>query len=98
MAGSRGKSFLGRFGIHIAVAALVVLWTIPTLGILVSSLRYKDQIVASGWWTALTTATHTEAGRLAGAADQVEKGGRFLIMGNLFGAGDSRTLDRKSVV
>jgi len=92
MAGSAGKSFLGRFGVHIAVAALVVLWTIPTLGILVSSLRYKDQIVASGWWTALTTATHTEAGRLAGAADQVEKNGKFLIMGNLFGASDSRTL------
>ncbi len=92
MARAPGKSFLGRFGAHIAVAAFVVLWTIPTLGILVSSLREKDQIVASGWWTALTTATHTEAGRLNGAAEQVEKDGRFLITGNLFDAGDGRTL------
>ncbi|MEP9372262.1 carbohydrate ABC transporter permease [Mesorhizobium sp. KR1-2] len=92
MAGSAGKSFLGRFGVHIAVLAFVVIWTIPTLGILVSSLRQKDQIVASGWWTALTTSTRTDAVRLAGAAYQVEKDGKFLIMGNLLGGGDSRTL------
>lgn len=92
MAGSTGKSFISRFGAHIAVLVFVVIWTIPTLGILVSSLREKDQIVASGWWTALTTSTRTDAGRLSGAADQVEKDGRFLIAGNLLGAGDSRTL------
>jgi alpha-glucoside transport system permease protein len=92
MAGSTGKSFIGRFGAHIAVFVFVVIWTIPTLGILVSSLREKDQIVASGWWTALTTSTRTDAGRLSGAADQVEKDGKFLIVGNLLGAGDGRTL------
>ncbi|WP_019172061.1 carbohydrate ABC transporter permease [Pseudaminobacter salicylatoxidans] len=92
MARAPGKSFLGRFGVHLAVAAFVILWTIPTLGILVSSLREKDQIVASGWWTALTTSTHMEAGRLASGSDQTEKDGRFLITGNLFGAGDGRTL------
>lgn len=46
MAGSTGKSFISRFGAHIAVLVFVVIWTIPTLGILVSSLREKDQIVA----------------------------------------------------
>lgn len=92
MAKARGKSFLGRFGVHLAVLAFVVVWTIPTLGILVSSLRDKDQITASGWWTALSTSSQTGAGRLGTAADQVEKDGRFLITGNLFGAGDAATL------
>ena len=44
----------------------VALWTIPTLGLLVSSLRDKDQIIASGWWTALSSSSQTEAGRAAG--------------------------------
>ncbi|TIX12406.1 MAG: carbohydrate ABC transporter permease, partial [Mesorhizobium sp.] len=50
MAASTGKSFASRFGVHIAVLIFVAIWTVPTLGILVSSLRDKDQIIASGWW------------------------------------------------
>ena len=44
-----GKSRFGRWGVHLAVLLFVVIWTIPTLGILISSLRDKDQIIASGW-------------------------------------------------
>lgn len=92
MAGSTGKSFIGRFGVHFAVLVFVVIWTIPTLGILVSSLRDKDQIIASGWWNSFSTSSQTGAGRLGTAADQVEKDGKFLIMGNLFEAGNAATL------
>ncbi|MGP2491402.1 carbohydrate ABC transporter permease [Mesorhizobium sp. PUT5] len=91
-AGAAKKSFFGRFGVHLAVFVFVALWTIPTLGILVSSLRDKDQIVASGWWTALTSSTRTEAGRLGTAADQVGEDGTYRIAGNLFDEGDARTL------
>lgn len=89
---SSGKSVIGRFGVHLAVLVFVVIWTIPTLGILVSSLRDKDQITASGWWNSFSTASQTGAGRLGTAADQVEKDGKFLIMGNLFEAGNAATL------
>ncbi len=89
---SSGKSVIGRFGVHFAVLVFVVIWTIPTLGILVSSLRDKDQIIASGWWNSFSTASQTGAGRLGTAADQVEKDGKFLIMGNLFEAGNAATL------
>ena len=92
MAGSSGKSVVGRFGVHLAVLFFVALWTVPTLGILISSLRDKDQIVASGWWTALTSSTRTEAGRLGTAADQVEKDGKFQIAGNLLESGGSREI------
>ena len=82
---SAGKSFFGKFGVHIAVFILVAIWTVPTLGILVSSLRDKDQIIASGWWNSFSSSTQTEASRLPPAASQVEKDGKFVIEGNIFG-------------
>ena len=87
MAGATGKSFVGRFGVHIAVLVFVAIWTIPTLGILVSSLRDKDQIIASGWWSSFSSSSQTEAGRLPAASAQVEKDGKFVIEGNIFGDG-----------
>src|SRR5262245_10570001 len=81
---SAGKSWFGRFGVHIAVLIFVAIWTIPTLGILVSSLRDKDQITASGWWSSLAGSVQTENGRLPPASAQKEKDGKFVIEGNLF--------------
>ena len=68
MAGATGKSAVGRLGTHVAVLAFVLIWTIPTLGILVSSLRDKDQIIASGWWNSFASSSQTEAGRLPAAS------------------------------
>ncbi|MGB7449545.1 MAG: carbohydrate ABC transporter permease [Ornithinimicrobium sp.] len=33
--------------------ALAVLWTVPTLGLLVTSFRSRDDAASSGWWTAI---------------------------------------------
>jgi alpha-glucoside transport system permease protein len=30
---------------------IVILWSIPTLGLLISSFRYPFDIQTSGWWT-----------------------------------------------
>jgi alpha-glucoside transport system permease protein len=73
-----------RFFLHLAVVLIVALWTIPTAGLLVSSLRDKNLIATSGWWTALGTTTRNAQGRMKGAADQVEKDGHFEIAGSLF--------------
>ena len=73
-----------RFALHLAVILIVVLWTFPTAGLLVSSFRDKNQIAVSGWWTALTTSERNTAGRMKGSADQAERDGRFVISGNLF--------------
>ena len=84
MAQASGKSALGKWGVHIAVLFFVAIWTIPTLGILVTSLRDKDQIVASGWWNSFFSSTQTQAGRLEGGDTAVEKDGKFVIEGNIF--------------
>ncbi|TPK57226.1 MULTISPECIES: carbohydrate ABC transporter permease [unclassified Mesorhizobium] len=87
-----GNSFASRFGVHIAVLVFVAIWTMPTLGILVSSLRDKDQIIASGWWNSFASSTQTEAGRLPPASAQVEKDGKFVLQGNIFGDGAKREI------
>jgi len=69
--------------VHISVMLLVVLWTLPTAGLLISSLRDKDQLAVSGWWTALSTSTQNLVFRAPGADTQVEKDGKFVIAGNM---------------
>jgi alpha-glucoside transport system permease protein len=41
------------------VVLLTVLWTIPTLGLLITSLRPKDLAQSTGWWTVFANPTLT---------------------------------------
>ena len=43
-----------RVGINLAVIGLVVVWTVPTLGLFITSFRDKEAIFNSGWWTVFT--------------------------------------------
>ena len=43
---------LGPLPTHLAVIALVLVWTIPTLATIVNSFRPPAVISSSGWWTA----------------------------------------------
>ena len=44
---------LRRFGLHLVVIGLMVLWLLPTIGLLVNSFRPPQDVVNAGWWTAL---------------------------------------------
>jgi alpha-glucoside transport system permease protein len=76
-----------RVALNLAVLILVTLWTLPTLGILVSSFRDKNLISSSGWWTALSTSDRSATIRLKGGKDAVDENGKFVIKGNLFDGG-----------
>ncbi len=45
---------LGRLPLHVLLLAVMLLWSIPTIALLVSSFREPQAITASGWWHALT--------------------------------------------
>ena len=66
--------------VHLSVLLLVALWTLPTAGLLISSLRDKDQLAVSGWWTALSS---SEQNRAPPPEEQVERDGKFVITGNV---------------
>lgn len=83
---------VGRLIAHLALFFLVLMWTLPIAGLLVSSFRDPDQLAVSGWWTALSSATIQDATRLPRADQQVEENGRFFIRGNILGADDNRTI------
>jgi alpha-glucoside transport system permease protein len=74
---------LGALVAHLALFILVAMWTAPTLGLFISSLRDKDQLINSGWWTALSTNQMAERGRLSAPAEFVEENGRFVARGQL---------------
>jgi alpha-glucoside transport system permease protein len=40
----------GRFGVHLVVIGLMIVWLIPTIGLLVNSFRSRSDVADSGWW------------------------------------------------
>lgn len=78
-----GKKSALIWAVHLSVVGLVLLWVLPTFGLLVSSFRTGDQIVSSGWWQALTT-QEQQLSPIRVAGDEVAKDGAFVIEGRLF--------------
>jgi len=83
IAGSRSAL---AWAVNISVVALVVLWLIPTIGLLVSSFRDRDQISVSAWWNAPFPVEQNYAVKAdLGTATQTDAG--FVLSGNVFGEG-----------
>ena len=49
----RLKTWWRSLAVNGAVLAIALLWTLPTLGLFVSSLRPPEALIHSGWWTVL---------------------------------------------
>ena len=73
------------WAVHISVVLLVIIWLVPTVGLMVSSFRDRDQITASGWWLSPLPVTQNFAVKAEG--DPVERDGLFVLEGNVFGEG-----------
>ncbi|MFK7997049.1 MAG: carbohydrate ABC transporter permease [Granulosicoccus sp.] len=85
MSGIAGTKSTLTWAVHLSLAAMVLLWLFPTVGLFVSSFRTADQISTGGWWNALSTSEQNLTLRTANPDTQVEKDGMFVIEGNLFG-------------
>ncbi|MCM2291368.1 carbohydrate ABC transporter permease [Allorhizobium sp. BGMRC 0089] len=73
--------------VHLSTLLLVIVWTIPTAGLLITSLRDKDQIATSGWWTALTSSSRNAMFRTPGSEAQKQEGPLYVISGNVLEGG-----------
>ncbi len=56
---NKGKvnKILNKIPLHVITIILLIIWIVPTLGLLVTSFRPLQLINTSGWWTAFTTDT-----------------------------------------
>ena len=55
----RARKRLSRPWATVASIVIAVVWTIPTLGLFISSFREKDAIETTGWWTFFTNPQFT---------------------------------------
>jgi len=85
-----GKKPAVVWALNISVAALVLLWIFPTLGLFVSSFRTSEQITASGWWSSMFPAEQTVQLRVADPDDnRIEtSAGVFVVEGSVFDSGE----------
>ena len=82
---------VGRFLVHLSLLMLVMVWVLPSMGLLISSFRDKDQLAITGWWTAFTTTSQNAFGRTGVAGEEVLQDGRYVLTGSFFEAG-SKTI------
>ncbi|MFT7060571.1 MAG: alpha-glucoside transport system permease protein, partial [Pseudorhodobacter sp.] len=80
------------WAVHLCALALVLLWTFPTFGLLVSSFRDRDQISASGWWKAMFPAAQSVLYRAPGPDAAVLAAGIYTITGNVFEGGAGKVV------
>ena len=69
---------------RLALFIIVLVWTVPTFGLLISSVRDKDQLAVSGWWTSLQTVDRNIQTRTGTSDDMLEEEDNFVIRGNAF--------------
>ncbi len=55
---TRSVTTVGRlggtsWGVHLALAVLMIVWLIPTIGLLVNSFRPAQEVASSGWWNGI---------------------------------------------
>jgi alpha-glucoside transport system permease protein len=58
-ASERMVRFLGRTPVHIALVLIALVWLIPTVGLLVTSFRPREDIQVTGWWESLFQFNYT---------------------------------------
>ncbi|WP_299408537.1 carbohydrate ABC transporter permease [uncultured Roseobacter sp.] len=79
------------WAVNLSVIFLVVIWLIPTVGLLVSSFRDRDQISASGWWLSPFAVEQNFQAKIPAEEARPADGG-LVIEGNIFGGADTEII------
>ncbi|MEM1351323.1 MAG: carbohydrate ABC transporter permease, partial [Pseudomonadota bacterium] len=86
-----GQKSALAWAVNLSVVFLVVLWLIPTVGLLVSSFRDRDAITASGWW--LSPFAIEQNFQVSIPASEAQNDGEFFVIeGNLFFGAENEVL------
>ncbi len=56
--GSWLRRFIPRLPLHVVLIGLAIIWSIPTIALLISSFREPQAIAATGWWNAFKIPVH----------------------------------------
>lgn len=72
--------------------SFVLLWSLPGLGLFITSLRDSEQIVASGWWRSFSASTRTTLFRALPDREGTQAGGPYMQEGNLPGVGTGQVV------
>jgi alpha-glucoside transport system permease protein len=70
----------GGWFVRLTILAVVLLWLVPTIGVLITSFRNPELVNDSGWWTALSSPFDTAQWTLDNYRDALDAGG----FGNAF--------------
>lgn len=74
----------GWLGVRLALAVLCFLWLVPTMGLLIASIRTEDATKTTGWWKAISSITEFVGVRTGTDAELLDDG-RYVIRGTLVG-------------
>ncbi|MEI7646534.1 MAG: carbohydrate ABC transporter permease, partial [Chloroflexales bacterium] len=61
-ASAKRQQLIGKIIVNVVLALICLVWTIPTIGLLASSIRTREAIATSGWWTILPHQEFTTTG------------------------------------
>ena len=65
----------GGWFVRITILIVVLIWLIPTVGVLITSFRPADLVNTTGWWTALAHPFHAAAWTLDNYRQALDAGG-----------------------
>ncbi|NTU79154.1 MAG: carbohydrate ABC transporter permease [Chloroflexales bacterium] len=66
---AKRQQLIGKIIVNVVLAIICIAWTIPTIGLLVSSIRTREDIATSGWWTILPHREYMTTGTVQLPAD-----------------------------
>jgi alpha-glucoside transport system permease protein len=75
---SGGRFRADRIALHVAIVLILFAWLLPTLGMLVNSVRPAGDVAHSGWWTALTPTAQFTLDNYSHIFNQANLGNAFV--------------------